>query len=168
MANKNILVGEVPLQELLDRLAFSEEGTPVAAMEQPKLFMAAASYRIKRMKDRQEAEAKLDNLKVDLSLKIRARNLGKKGATERYLNDMVASSPQLRVAVEEANKAKRIEEWAKLLLEAYEHRRGSLRVMAQFAYIEENFSATGNEVEKLRGKRERLKRTMPMNEEDEV
>ncbi|SRR6266566_1127667 len=167
MVEKKIIVGETSLQELLDRLAFSEEGTPVAALEQAKLFMAAASYRIKRMKDRQEAEAEVDNLEVDLSLQVRARNMGKKGATEKYLNALVDSSPKLRAAKEKLSKAKRLEEWAKLLLEAYEHRRGSLRVMAQFAYIEENFSATGGEVEKMKKKKDRLERSLPYNEVEE-
>lgn len=166
MEKQTLIIGEVSLQELLNKLAFSQEGTPLAALEQAKLFMAAADYRIKRMKDRQEAEASADNLKVDLSLKVREKNLGKKGATERYLSDLVDSSIKLRELREVAAKAKRREEWAKLLLEAYEHRRGSLRVMAQFAYIEENFSASGEEVEKLRRKKERLKRTLADNEED--
>ena len=64
-----------------------------------------------------------------------------------------------------ADKAKRLEEWAKLLLEAYEHRRGSLKVMAQFAFMEDNFTA-GGEVEKMKRKKDRLERTLPDNEDD--
>lgn len=164
MAEK-LTIGEVSLQTLVDKLAFSEEGTPTAALEQAKLYMAAASYRIKKMKERQEAEAAVDNMEVDVSLQVRAKCVGKKGFTERYMNDMVSSNAKLRALRDVADKAKRLEEWAKLLLEAYEHRRGSLKVMAQFAFMEDNFTA-GGEVEKMKRKKDRLERTLPDNEDD--
>jgi hypothetical protein len=168
MPNKKLLIGEVSLEDLLERLAFAEEGVQHAALDQAKLYMAAATYRIKKMRSRQEAESALENIRVDLSLRVRAKQKGQKGVTERYLTDLVEANLSLRSMKEAASKAKRGEEWAKLLLEAYEHRRGSLKVLAQFAYMEDNFSGGGQDVvDRMRRKRERLKRELPDKEDED-
>lgn len=168
MPNKKILTGEVSLEDLLERLSFSEEGVQYAALDQAKLYMAAATYRVKKMRTRQEAESSLENLRVDFSLRVRAKYKGQKGVTERYLTDLVEANQSLRGAKERASKAKRGEEWAKLLLEAYEHRRGSLKVLAQFAYMEDNFSGGSQDVvDRMRRKRERLKRGLPEKEDED-
>ena len=164
---RKVHIGEVSLQDLLDRLAFTEEETASAAMEQGKLFMAAADFRIRRMHRRQTAEMALDNLRVDWSLHLRKKKKGEKGVTERYLNDLVEKSSEVRTAKEEAAKAKRDEEWAKHLLEAYEHRRTALKILAQFAFLEDTSTAR-HETERLAQKRERLKRALGRDEEDEL
>lgn len=154
---KKPLIGEVDVHQLVDHLAFTQEGTEDAALEQAKLYMAAVTYRIKKMRIRQEAEMHLDNLRVDYSLKMRFKHKGKKGMTERSISELVERVPELREAVEALATAKRIEEWAKGLLDAYEHRRSSIKVLAQFAFMQDNFSGQ-HEVERMKSKRERLKR----------
>ncbi len=161
------LVGEVSLEDLIARLAFAQEETPAAAVEQAKLFMAAADYRIKKMKTRQEADAKLDDLRVHRSLQLRATN-AKGKLTERHLNDLVDRDPKIQGARDEAATAKRREEWAKLLLEAYDHRRSTLKILTQFAFMEDNFRGGVDELDRLRAKKDRLKRSLPDKEEAEV
>lgn len=151
------LVGEVSRDELLERLAFAQEETEQAALEQAKLYMAAVSYRIQKMRLRQEAEMHLENLRVDCSLAIRLKHKGQKGITEGAIKELVSRVPALRSAEEVAAKAKRLEEWAKGLIEAYEHRRSSLKILAQYAFMQDSFSGQG-EVERLKAKRARLRR----------
>jgi hypothetical protein len=157
------LIGEVDPQTIVDRLAFSQEETEEAALEQAKLYMAAATYRIKKMRKRQEAEMRLDNLKVDYSLKMRFKHKGTKGTTERAIAELVERVPEIREAVADLAKAKRMEEWAKLLLDAYEHRRSSLKILAQFAFMQDEFNGK-YEVDRLKSKREKLRREMRKEE----
>ena len=151
------LVGEVDREILLERLAFAQEEVEDAALEQAKLFMAAATYRISKMRVRQEAEMYVDNLRVDYSIKMRVKYKGQKGTTEGAIKEMVQRVPELRLAESELAKAKRLEEWAKLMLDAYEHRRSSLKVLTQFAFMRDTFSGQ-NEVDKMKRTRERLRR----------
>lgn len=154
MSDRKTLTGEVALTDLLDRLYFSDEQVGQAAMEQAKLFMAAATYRVKKMRVRQQAEADLDNARVTHSLRLRRQGkLNGKNITERHLTDLVdghEDMAELRAAVA---KAKQHEEWAKLLLEAYSHRRDAIKVLAQFTYLEDSFKIGGN---RLKEERDRL------------
>jgi hypothetical protein len=158
------LIGEVDTEDLLERLAFAQEETELAALEQAKLYMAAATYRIKKMRTRQEAEMHLDNIRVDYSLKMRFKHKGQKGMTERSIQELVERVPEIRKATEDLAKAKRLEEWSKLLLDAYEHRRSSIKVIAQFAFIRDSFSGQ-YEADKMKRQKERLKREMGKEEE---
>ena len=167
---RNILVGEVALNDLLERLAFAQEETEAAALEQAKLFMAAATYRIKKMKKRQDAEAALDDIQTDASMSLRrksALNSAKKSITEKALAEMVSARTDVRAARNTALEAKREEEWAKLLLDAYEHRRSTIKILTQFAFIEDNFRPGGEEVEKMARKRAQLKAALPHRDGDD-
>lgn len=159
------LIGEVNVHELLDRLAFAQEDTEQAALEQAKLYMAAVTYRIKKMRIRQEAEMHEENLRTDYSLRMRFKHKGQKGITERAIQELTDRVPELRKAAVDAATAKRLEKWAEGLLEAYEHRRSSIKVLAQFAFMQDNFSGQ-HEVDKMKSKRERLKREIGKEEDD--
>lgn len=159
------LIGEVDAKELVDRLAFAQEDTEEAALEQAKLYMAAATFRVTKMRKRQEAEMHLENMRVDYSLRMRAKYKGQKGTTERSIQEMVDRVPEIRDAVAALAKAKRLEEWAKLLLDAYEHRRSTLKILAQFAFMQDSFNGQ-HEVDRLKGQREHLKRSMGKEEDD--
>lgn len=162
---KKLLIGEVNLEDILERLAFSEEETQQAALEQAKLYMAAASYRIAKMRKRQAADMALGNLQVDTSIRMRLKYKGKPGVTEKFISERVSASQEIREAEAIAAKAKRLEEWAKHLLEAYEHRRSSLKILAQFAFMDDTFSGK-SEVNRLAEKRERLKKQLRRDRED--
>ncbi len=163
---KKLLIGEVSLEDILERLAFTEEQTSHAALEQAKLFMAAASYRIKRMRKRQETEMAAENLRVDTSIRLRLKFKGTKGVTEKFISERVSASPTVREAEVAAADAKRNEEWAKHLLEAYEHRRTSLKILAQFAFMDDTFSGKF-ETDRMMNKREKLKRALKRDREEE-
>ena len=158
MARKQ-LVGELSIQEIVGRLAFAEEETQQAALEQPKLYMAAATFRIHKMRARQEAEMALENLCVDRSLYLRRQQkVGekKKGLTEKNIADLVENMKEVRELKAKLATAKRMEEWSKLLLDAYEHRRSTLKILVQFAFIQDTVGGR-HEVDKLHAQREKLR-----------
>ena len=159
------IIGEVDIHNLLDCLAFTQEEIETAALEQAKLYMAAVTYRIKKMRTRQEAEMRLDNLKVDYSLKMRVRYKGQKGTTERAIQELVDRVPEIRQAVGDLATAKRLEEFSKGVLDAYEHRRSSIKVLAQFAFMKDTFSGQG-EVDRLKKHQDRLKRDIGAVDEE--
>lgn len=154
---------DVDIERLLRKLAFPQEETEQAAVEQPRLFMDAATYRVHKMRERQQAEMHEENLRVDYSLKMRAKFKGQKGTTEKALAEMVNKNPDLRDAVAAVAKTKRLEEWSKLLLDAYEHRRSSIKILAQFAFMKDTFSGQ-SEVDRMKRKKEFLKRSREMEE----
>lgn len=158
------LIGELGLKDLLDNLTFDEEEVQTAAMNQPKLFMAAATFRIGKMKKRQRAEAKHDDLRTDKAIKLRVLKAQVK-MTEKQIGELVDRDPDIRIARNEVDDAKRHEEWSKLLLEAYDNRRASIKVLTQFAFIEDNFRGGTDEAEKMKKKREQLKRMLPDKED---
>ena len=168
---KKLLIGDVTLEDLLDRLSFSEENVQSAVLEQAKLFFSAADYRIKKMRKYQEAKARLEQIRIHESLKLREKNSnpekGKKALTEKYLSDLVEQKQIIKEARAQLDQSERLEEWAKLLLEAYRQRRDSLRVYAQFAYVEDNFRVGENQIESMKEKRERLKRSIKDREEED-
>jgi hypothetical protein len=159
------LIGEVDVHELLDRLAFAQEETEAAALDQPKCYMAAVTYRIKKMRVRQEAEMHLDNIRVDYSIKMRFKYKGQKGTTEKAIAELVDRVPEIRTATAELATAKRLEKWAEGLLDAYEHRRSSIKVLAQYAFMQDSFTGQ-HAVERMKEKRERLKREYEKDPED--
>lgn len=161
---KKLLTGEVDIHQVVERLAFAEEDLQTAALEQARLYMAAATYRVKKMRTRQEAEMSLDNFRVDYGLKLRLKYKGQKGTTERFINDMLERVPEVRTAVSEVAKAKRMEEWSKLLLDAYEHRRSSLKILSQFIFMQDTFSGQ-SETDRLKA-RQRALRGRLSEEED--
>jgi hypothetical protein len=158
---RDLLVGEVTLTELLDRLAFPEEAQQTAALEQPKLYMGAVTYRVKAMKRRLDAEAKMEDVQVDTSAKVRrqlvAGNTSKKAITEKQIEEKVAQSPEFRAARDKAIEAKWKEEWMKGLLDAYEHRRSTIKTLAQYAFMQDVFNPAGDQLDRLKKKRDYLK-----------
>lgn len=163
MTTRKLLVGEVSLEDLLERLSFTEETVQQAAMEQAKLFQAAATYRIKKMKTRQEAEARYDDTRISRGIKIRTAGEKK---TEKHLTDLIDRDPDVRAARDKLYEAKRLEEYSKLLLDAYEHRRSAIKVIAQFAYVEDGMAKVGG-AEKLRSTSDRLRKQFPERYDDE-
>lgn len=164
MARKT-LVGEVELEDLLARLYFPEEEIQQAVLEQAKLFLAAADYRVKKMKSRQDAAYALDRLRAGYSLQVRkkfaAANVGgKRNVTEGQIKDTLERVEAINSAQEALGSAEALEEWSKLVLEAYRQRRDVLKILAQFAFVEDNFRLGHRDMDKLKEKRQKLKETM--------
>src|ERR1700733_10532907 len=122
------------LQELVEKLYFSEEDLHQAVLDQAQLFFTAAGFRIKKMHAKQDAENNYDMLRAEASIRIRKQFEadGKKGVTEGYIKDILEGDGILRTSKEQLAKAERLDKWSELLLESYRQRKDSLKLIAQF------------------------------------
>src|ERR1017187_10337095 len=113
-----ILDEPVDLAELIAKLDFTEENIIAANREQATLFLEASRYRVKKMRGRIQAEAKLDAEKAKSSLFFRAKKrVSKTNITEGFIKDQVSVDLGVQAARFKYDKSQVYEEWAKLLLE---------------------------------------------------
>ena len=133
----------IDLQGLLDGLDFSGEDLLIQAPLQAKLFIQAARYRVIKMQLRSSAQGRLESLRASLSLQIRAtaRERGEK-VTEEYIRQRLLRNPKVREAGDTLAKAEAEEEFSKLLVEAYRHRKEAARIVADMLR-NEDYAARG-------------------------
>lgn len=126
-----------PLEDLLARLDFSPEAVVTAAAEQPILFLKAARYRVTRMRNRLQAAMQCEEVRADKAMALRsnARSSGER-ITEGAIAELLTVSPAVKNAQDVANTATEEEEFAKLLLEAFRHRRDCLKVIGDLTGAE--------------------------------
>ena len=115
----------VPLvTELVHALDFTHEGLPEALVKQAKLFFRAAEYRVAKLKVRITADTALKETRVIAAGDVRldAEDSGIK-ITEKYVAESVDGAVRVQDAQLELDEAKVAEEYAKLLLDAYQQER---------------------------------------------
>lgn len=129
------------LDAVLSRLSYTVETVLEAAVEQASLFERVAHYRVEAMRSRLVLEMELERLKADLELSIRkqAADIDEK-ITEGAIKARIAANGLVQMAQNRLSEAEAQEEYAKLLLEAYRHRRDSLEVVAQQSSAERSMS----------------------------
>lgn len=163
------LIGQVELEDLLDRLYFPEEEIQQAVLEQAKLFLAAADYRVKKMKARQDAGYALERLRASYSLRIRKKYAAADSrVTEGNIKEMLEGVQEIKSAQESMGTAEALEEWSKLVLEAYRQRRDVLKILAQFAFVEDNMRLGHRDLEKMKEKQARIRGAMRERDIEEV
>lgn len=169
MDKRKPIIGVVALKDLLERLEYTEETLHVAVLEQAKLFMEASNYRVRKMRERQQAEAEWERVKAVIGLKLRRqKKSGRGGVTERHIMDLVEASQTARAAKKKYQTAAQLEEWSKLLLEAFRMRRDSLKVLASFVYVEDTMRVGHEESRKrMQREKERLRQRLPFGEEED-
>jgi len=150
-----IIEGPVNLRYVLDSLDFSDEDVVEAAKKQPKLFLEAARFRVRKMRERVGAEAKYKTLQASKGAKYR-KSLAESGArvTEGQISERVTANAEVKRALEGFQEAQEVEEFSKLLLEAYRMRRDSAKVVAELLGAEIYISKLGfgqsTEMDKMR------------------
>ncbi len=130
-----ILDRRVDVRRLLRRLEFTEETVINAALTQAKLYKQASIYRVQKLAQRTNAETKLDLVKAEVALRKREA-IDKKDRTETEIKDMVALNPKHRIARRKLNNAVVEEQFAKMLVDAYDMRMQAIRVVAQMAAVD--------------------------------
>lgn len=151
----SIISGPVNLRYLLDSLDFSDEDVVEAAKKQAKLFLEAARFRVRKMRERIGAEAKYKALQASKGAKYR-KSLATTGArvTEGQISERVTANAEVKRALEAFQEAQEVEEFSKLLLEAYRMRRDSAKVVAELIGAEIYISKLGlgqtTEMDKMR------------------
>lgn len=120
----------VNLNELINSLELSEEALAHEILEQPKLFLQAARYRVEKMKVRMRAEAVLNQIQLETAGKVRQTEADVK-VTEKYIQEQTDQDPSVRAAQRAFDDAKVMEEWSKLLLDSFRERGSSCKVIVQ-------------------------------------
>ena len=144
------------VRELVDKLELDENDILSAAKEQPALFLKAARYKAQKQDRRADAEFQLDVLKTDLALKIRARDRAtnkRKPITEANIKELLLKYPAYQEALKKFARAQKEEDFAKRLLDAYDHRGKSIKMvidMVGFEVVMEKRMSEYQEVAKLK------------------
>lgn len=130
---ENILKDPVDVYGLIESLDFTEENLVEACLQQGKLFLEASRYRVKKMRRKIEAKAKLEAAETRVSLHYRIKKQkGTRGSmTEGYIRDRVGTHPDVLSAKKKLGEAVVAEEWAEALLEAYKMRDSACRVLSR-------------------------------------
>jgi hypothetical protein len=133
------LATETNFDELISKLAFAEATATFAASEQPFLFVKAARTRVQTMRRAMKARAALEQVEADTGLNIRDElfSTGQK-ITEAAVAARVVVSEAVINAQRVVRASDAEEELGKLIVEAYRHRRDSIRVIAEANLIEGN------------------------------
>jgi hypothetical protein len=157
-----LLGGEVDVRKLLDRLEFSEGNLIEAAGEQAKLFYEATRLRTQKMRKRLHQEHLGDILRAQLSLEARSEFMA---AGERFttadLNSSVLSTPEWGEHIRLLEKALAVEDAAKMLVEAYRHRKEALRVILDQNRAELGLTRKAVEIFNLHDIQRQLKKKYP-------
>lgn len=125
-----ILLEDIDLEILLDKLDYSSEAVEHAAQEQAKLFEAAARFRVQRMRAHHKVLAMLALKKATLDKTIRDKYIeAGESLTEAQLKNQIQRSKSFQELQELVDKAEEEEEYAKLLVDAYRMRRDSLEII---------------------------------------
>ena len=124
------MVNKSTAKSLVAKLAVIDEDIKREAAEQPQAFIAAARYRVDKMRNRAAAVAKYEEHRASLGLRMRARrDSGGKKPSEGNVKDAVESNSLTQKLHAEMQVAYAYEEFAKLLLEAYRQRRDGIRII---------------------------------------
>jgi len=132
---RRILRRKVSIERLLKKLDFAEEMVVQAAIDQPTLYRRATVYRVQKMEQRINAETNLDLIRSKIGLLKRDR-IDKKDRTETLIKDMVTRTPRYLNAKEKFNRATVEEQFAKMLIDAFEQRMQAIWVVAKMAAVE--------------------------------
>ncbi len=128
----------VSLDALLEGLDFSDSLVIAAAIEQGKLYAKASTYRIKLWRRRASIKTLLKSTEIVTRQRLRKEAL-KKGEklTIPALADMVHEDSEVKRLSKKLDNLESQEEWAKLLLGAYQMRKDSLRIVSDMVRLEE-------------------------------
>ena len=115
---------------LIGKLRLTPENVVAEAAENPALFHDAVEYRIGCMHNKNEAEMALDAEKADVSMRIRhnARSVGEK-TTEASIDALITRSPRVQKKTRILHDREEMDEYSKLLVEAFRMRRDCLEVI---------------------------------------
>ncbi len=153
----------INIKALLDHIDFSSDNVVEAATENAPLFRIAIDYRIECLRNRNAAKMSWEVAKADKELRIRedARNNGER-VTERNVEAIILVDPAITDLQEKYNRADEIDEYSKLVVEAFRMRRDCLRIIGDLTRTDFSIQKdleTGHE--KLENTRKKLRQRFP-------
>lgn len=157
-----IVTADVDIENLLGHLDFSEETLEQAAYKQPLLFVEACRYRVQRLRRKNMLESELSSSKTQLSLAIRKKSgTGDKRMTERFVEAQILQNDDIMALQDKLSRAEEYEEFSKLLVEAFRHRRDSIRVVQEIRASEMNLARHADEMSNLTKLKSTLRKKYP-------
>jgi uridine phosphorylase len=140
---QDILAAPVKIDELIEKLDFSEENVVQANREQASLFLEASRYRVKKMRARIRTESAFETAKTTAAMFLRKKKkVAEKGTiTEGFIRDQVATNPSVIETRKQFEDAQVYEEWSKSLVAAYSQRAHAIRTLAEILGAEASAQA---------------------------
>ena len=129
----------VDLKALVNELQFNADDVEKAALRQPKLFLEASRYRVKKMRKKARRLIKMELIEAETAHKLRrASRKAERGErmTESAINDAVKLDPRWRKEKIRLERAFEEEEFAKQLLICFQHRQSTIKVVAEIRNAE--------------------------------
>jgi hypothetical protein len=122
------------ISELLTQIDFSTDNVVAAAAGNPRLFVRAVDFRVQAMRKRSAVKMAWEKAQAEADLDIRAnaRQSGEK-ITERYIEEQVLLDPTVSRLAKAFSQADELEEYSKLIVEAFRMRRDCLRIVGDLA-----------------------------------
>ncbi len=163
-SSRSLLHDPVDLPKLLDALSFTDEEVGDAALEQAKLYLEAARYRIQclRNKNAKTSAAEVTQATAELAVRRRLKEEGDK-VTEGQVKAIALKKPSVQEALAAQMDAEEEDEFSKLLLEAFRQRRAAIETI-QYLMGSEVAAAklfSGEVSDKLKSLREGLRKKYP-------
>jgi hypothetical protein len=121
----------VDVTRLINRLDFTMESLVAAELEQAKLFEEVARYRVQALGAFTAAELRRDQVRAETELTIRKRAAAAdEKITEGNVKAQIETDAFVRKAEAFVITTRKRDEYSKLLVEAYRHRRDAMQDVA--------------------------------------
>jgi hypothetical protein len=151
------------ITDLLGKIDFSPDNVVAAAAENSVLFCEAIEFRRDALAERSRAKMDLEREQAQFDVEARrtAKSLGEK-TTERQIESMSLLDDVIRERLEHFSKTEEMEEYTKLVVEAFRMRRDCLQIIGGLVRNELSMqSAYEAGAEKMTDQRRNLRERFP-------
>ena len=154
---------QISVADLLARIDFSTDNVVAAAAENPVLFVKAIGYRLQCMRERSAAKMLWEQGQAgaDLTIRSDARKVGEK-VTERFIEEQVLLDPAVADMAKKFTEADELDEYSKLVVEAFRMRRDCLRIVGDLTRDELSLAKAAEAgMERMESTRSQLRKRFP-------
>ena len=134
---QDVLSGAQVWDQLLKQVDFSSDNIVTAAAENSRLFLRAVTLRMQCVRESNAAKMGYEEARARLSLKLRAEAeaIGQK-TTEKGIEALLLIDPDLITLATLRDRADEMEEYSKLVVEAFRMRRDCLEIIKGLVWDE--------------------------------
>jgi hypothetical protein len=156
--------GPVPVnvRTLLNKIDFSPDNVVEAASVNPGLYVRAIEYRLQCLTEKSRQDMNHKRLRAETELEIRRHaKANDEKITEDHIKAKLLLNKDVSAAGEQAQQAETMDEYSKLVVEAFRMRRDSLRIVADMSRQEMNLGRALEANADLQETREKLRSKFP-------
>ena len=153
----------ISISLLLQSIDFSTDNVVEAAAKNPGLFVQAIEFRFQCLRKRNAAKMAWEKqmAQADLNIRKAARESGEK-ITERYIEEQVLLDSGVSFLAEQFSAADEMDEYSKLLVEAFRMRRDCLKIVGDLTRDELSLARAAEAgTERLEATRKKLREKFP-------